>query len=1140
MIITEQPCFSMLRIFIVLRRLLSMSIGSGEMDWRWIVFTLLLNFQLTCGSPSSYDLFQGSAYTGEVHRHRNRNWCAYVVRRNVSCAVQGSVESFQEPVVAPCPAYRPDCQQQVTFQNRFRPTYKISFKTVTVLAWRCCPGYQGLDCKDFKPLPDRQTVQGIQPYVPTNPGYPTRHTQRPERRETGHHETRHGGPDKVRILEGEVQRLSQTVLDLQSALTGLTANLRTDLQEDTKKVLVTLLNNMRPPDSATAAGTEESPAVLDGHQATRGGFSGDRALEKIVTRLDDINSELKSKDEALEDLRGTMTSHEGQIRVLMDASQAQTPAIADIDVIQTYVDGKFEKLKKELDQNVEDQMVKLQSSCDAKIKSCEDGRDQGLVRLTQLVDAKEADLRKEIRALRLDMAAADGPVRTQRQTDPTKANEDRSDHKDLWREIDRIAEAHRILNVRIDNELAHLSGPREDNDFSLMIEEMEARMNVTEQNAETHCFYVEEKLTRTISEEVAALRQLLEERLNNMEDQFTNMLVEMSNSSFPGMFGDAMDSIQTEVNNNKFLLQGLDDKVNAVGELCSAGCSGSGISVGALSSSPTTKGLEDILKDLSRYREDLDVLHTDVGANTDKLRQLEDLVGRQSVANEISAKTMGDFQKGLINLQDNVLGLASTVSESLSKHNQDMHQMNMTCCHAAQSGTRGPARDNWSSVVVPSSQADDTRRQVEELKNRLDTFSRQVSSELSQCKHNGRGVSDGIAAVDGRVTRLEKVCGGLDGVPDTIRVLKDGLQRHVAGVQDCVHRMNITCGNHGADIIALQNSLRGLQAQLSAMAKHVLKDITTKEPGMTLRPERPASSPDTTRTRVQQIHIPLIIPPPLPSSPRQPYNPGQPRQPNMHTIKISPPSQPSSPRQPGHTTLPLVPMRPVVETGEAGPPGYSRRVTVRRGSEDQSNMPVQGFAGAPGYPPLQRASFKPQPGSRQVPVAMKVPWNPMHQAPFEFPVPADGADPFAFSAGLTQQPLSGDFGFIRFNRVLVNDGGHYNPHTGILTVPLDGRYLISGLLTAKQGDRVEAVLSVSNRSVQRLQSSAGPVAGQHGGSVGANCGCGGSVSFSLILPLRKGDRVGLVRTGGQLATTGAREILSTYSAIFLYAPQAKR
>ncbi|CAG12287.1 unnamed protein product, partial [Tetraodon nigroviridis] len=255
----------------------------------------------------------------------------------------------------------------------------------------------------------------------------------------------------------------------------------------------------------------------------------------------------------------------------------------------------------------------------------------------------------------------------------------------------------------------------------------------------------------------------------------------------------------------------------------------------------------------------------------------------------------------------------------------------------------------------------------------------------------------------------------------------------------------------------------------------------------------PAPLPDSTRAR---LHIPVIIPP-LPSSPRQPYHPVQPAKPNTRTINVNPPQQPGDP-----AVIPEAPARPVMETGEAGPPGYIHRVTVRRGSEDSSSQPVQGFAGAPGYPPLQPAAFT-HPSNRQEVSAAS----------------ASYADPFSFSAGFTQQSLSGDFGVIRFNRVLVNDGGHYSPHTGIFTVPLDGRYLVSGVLTAQQGER-------RPEAAERHWRNEGSAPGKRS--------CMGSAPFSLILPLRKGDRVGVVKTEGQLATTGSREILSTFSAIFLY------
>ncbi|KAJ8272520.1 hypothetical protein GJAV_G00090130 [Gymnothorax javanicus] len=120
-------------------------------------------------------------------------------------------------------------------------------------------------------------------------------------------------------------------------------------------------------------------------------------------------------------------------------------------------------------------------------------------------------------------------------------------------------------------------------------------------------------------------------------------------------------------------------------------------------------------------------------------------------------------------------------------------------------------------------------------------------------------------------------------------------------------------------------------------------------------------------------------------------------------------------------------------------------------------------------------------------------------------------------------------GVIRFDKVLVNDGGHYNPRTGVFTAPQDGRYLISAVLTPQQGDRVEGALSVSDRSVQRLTS-----AGHAHGHEPRPCSCGGPASVSLILQLQRGDRVAVVKTAGRLAVSEPKEVLSTFSALFLY------
>uniref|UniRef100_A0AAR2L311 Elastin microfibril interfacer 2b n=1 Tax=Pygocentrus nattereri TaxID=42514 RepID=A0AAR2L311_PYGNA len=139
--------------------------------------------------------------------------------------------------------------------------------------------------------------------------------------------------------------------------------------------------------------------------------------------------------------------------------------------------------------------------------------------------------------------------------------------------------------------------------------------------------------------------------------------------------------------------------------------------------------------------------------------------------------------------------------------------------------------------------------------------------------------------------------------------------------------------------------------------------------------------------------------------------------------------------------------------------------------------------------------------------------------------------PVSFSAGLTLLPFSGDVGIIRFNHVLLNDGGHYDPLTGLFTVPTDGRYLLSTVITAQRGARVEAILSVANRNIQKLDTS---------GSGDMECLCGGSASASLILDLKQGQKLGVVMTSGTLAISASTEVLSTFSGVLLHSLPAKR
>ncbi|XP_034276776.1 collagen alpha-1(XXVI) chain isoform X2 [Pantherophis guttatus] len=110
------------------------SFGTGFL-YQFPASTLQHNYpEQSSGGPAA-----GNAFANRRH------WCHYTVTRTVSCQVQNGSETVIQRVYQSCRWPGP-CANLV--RTLIRPTYKIAYRTVTALEWRCCPGFTGSNCEE--------------------------------------------------------------------------------------------------------------------------------------------------------------------------------------------------------------------------------------------------------------------------------------------------------------------------------------------------------------------------------------------------------------------------------------------------------------------------------------------------------------------------------------------------------------------------------------------------------------------------------------------------------------------------------------------------------------------------------------------------------------------------------------------------------------------------------------------------------------------------------------------------------------------------------------------------------------------------------------------------------------------------------
>uniref|UniRef100_A0A673L897 EMILIN-2-like n=1 Tax=Sinocyclocheilus rhinocerous TaxID=307959 RepID=A0A673L897_9TELE len=781
-----------------------------------------------------------------------RNWCAFVVHKNVTCAVLAANENVMEPQLLPCPPNQPDCTQRLMYHTHMRPMYKIGYKQVTELEWRCCPGYQGHDCTELKNTPQKPNTH---PW--SQPGQKGHHSH-----QLGDYGDRQHESQRVQALEEEVERLSQTVLGLQ-AMTSANANLRLDLQEDVTKFVLNMLGNLQQPQDVKAGGIESITLPYDLRSSP-----GTDELQNHITQL---SNTIGANTNSIQDLQMRIQNIDGQMHRLTEASntgplQPSSTAATNECPCQAYIDEKLSALREELLQGMDIKIADMKNACDYKVLSvqeqCEE-QETSYLSLAELLDSKETELRKEIQDLRLQL-----PIGKTQKLDNA--------------EVQKLKDTQQILQDTIREHNATIA------QINAQGHVLEARVSLAEKSAEVHCLYLEEKLRR--------------ERFKEEEDQRI-------------AFEEKISGVQCD-NSTSQLLFGLDER--------------------------------------------LEVL--------EKHAQL---------------------------LQDKVGSLKEDLNQTMS---------------------------------------------FETLLQRVENL--EVDSGRSQEQVGTmKGLLDGL---DARMASIEGVCGRFEPMSDSLKRIKDGLNKHVNGLWTCVHQLNSTVLAHTRDI----NTFKA-NSQLSKDGSLYVFFFSKSQPSL------------------------FCISPGVPEG--------------TAAVKVS--------MEGGH---PL----PSLASGEA-----ATRVTKVLSHTPQGingSMPsITGYAGAPGKC-IQIRCVCIYAGEGRMMTYV------------------------SFSAGLTLVPFPGEIGIIRFNSVLLNDGRHYDPQTGVFTVPLDGRYLLSAVLTAQAGERVEAFLSVANRNIQKLSTAA------TGGRDTQDCVCGGAVSVSLALHLKRGQRTGLVLTSGRLAISASSEILSSFSGVLLY------
>ncbi|XP_051868616.1 EMILIN-1-like [Pristis pectinata] len=1003
---------------------------------------------------------------------RYRNWCAYVVKRVVSCVIEDGVATYVKPEYHPCGWGQIQCPRTVMYRSFMKPRYKVAYKVVSEMEWRCCHGYSGDDCSV------------------STPGLTEEENPRPStRKPIGSPEEGRSNSEKSRQMEEKVQRLTQQVQSLQSTIESMNEK----FQEEMQKVIERALNGKQPADAASHPDMKET-------------------ISEIQSKLHQIDNRVREHDSEIDFLNTIRTSGTGGTR--------------------SEVGQKLSDLKEELVREVELRIQNSCFSCRADIELLRQQQEmfrQRLRELGRIFNGTEQHNRLLIEGMHKHISGLTGSM------DDSCCNEIegiKTKVEDVEGKLVSVSDVVTGLEQRLHSKSlspdSTSSTTQWDDQYHKQLQNLEQTLNLTEMNLEK----------RFVSH-LKNLRHEFGDRFHENEERINTVVSVLGNATvFDDWLKETVDGLGEEVTDLKKKMEAdgqslgsvvsqlheLESKVQVAVSGCAQNCNPSlltqyGQDTAEMAEILTkleikiaenefniqdigkrvhnlTIGGNSLRNRLQQFGEEVKQLESMTHSNEGQMNLinsgLKDLEGKLQTSAETSFAICNTIKGEVLWGRNETKSQINKLTEELEEVRQRFNHLENECspsCSGFQAeldklkevlsdpakhykdlllkienfndtlkrfgmfggnlgvdlgSINGELRDviltfnsvnntlmaledivhqqghntdtlnTTLSITTNKLMTDISKIQekitdhVEDTGNKFVTFQNELGKFRGYMMVEFRECKDSGEGLEQRVSNLEKVCNQLDSVQQSLEKIKEGLNRHVSSLWNCQRDLNATLRRHSG---VLQNIK-------DTHLRNLNKKISLLNHSMS------------------EMHAEIY---------------------NFTTqdfIGIEGP--------PGPPGLPGLP----------GPPG------------------PQGLPGVPAY--VERVSF---------------------------------------SAALTTPQHNP--GTILFDKVLVNEGNHYDPGTGTFTVPLDGRYFISAILTGHRNQRIEAVLAKSNIGLARIDSGGFQPEGlENRPVIGPQPASGSLGIFNIILPLSQGDTVCIDLVTGKLAHSD--EPLTIFNGVLLY------